>query len=512
MRNQKSNTSPGKYLSQAKQKGVILIQVLVFATIEVIVMGGLVSWAGTNVKVARSNLNREKAFQIAEAGIEYYRWHLAHANTDFQDGTGVAGPYVHNFTDRDGGIIGSFTLTITPPPIGSTKVIIQSVGNTVEQPTVTRTITAALAIPSLAKYAVVANANMRFGAGTEVFGPIHSNGGIRFDGLAHNTIVSALATYDDPDHSGGVEFGVHTHADLPPHYSPDIPPNSTVNDNFRTTEAPPSAVAARSDIFLSGRQTGVPAVDFAGITTNMATIKTSAQASGKYYASSGSLGYYILLRTNDTFDIYKVIALTTGNSSCNASMSAAADQTGWGTWSIKTKSLIAASVPFPANGLIFVEDNLWIDGQINSARLTVAAGQLPDVAANRKNITINGNLLYTDYTGNDAIALIAQNNINAGLDSLDTQRIDAALIAQNGRAGRYYYNSYCGSGYLHTLLTLDGMLATNLRYGFAYGSAASVVSGYQNRNIIYDSNLLYAPPPSFPLTSNQYSIISWKEK
>ncbi len=492
-----------------RTRGVILIQTLVFATIAVMIIGGLVSWAGTNIKVSKSNLNRERAFQIAEAGIEYYRWHLAHANADFQDGTGAAGPYVHNFTDRDGNVIGQFTLTITPPPTGSTKVTIQSVGNTIEQPTKTRMITAQLAIPSLAKYAVVANANMRFGAGTEVFGPIHSNGGIRFDGLAHNTITSALSTYDDPDHSGGSEFGVHTHADLPPHVAPNIPPDSDFTDSFRSAEAPPSTMSARADIFLSGRQVGVPAVDFAGITTNLSTIKTNAQSAGKYYAASGGLGYYILLKTNDTFDIYRVNSLTTGNGQCNNSQTQALGQTGWGTWSINTKSLVAAAVPFPANGLVFVEDNLWIDGQINGARLTIAAGKLPDVVATRKSIIINSNLLYTDYTGLDALALIAQSNINAGLSSLATQRIDGALIAQNGRVGRYYYNSNCGSGYLRTEMTLYGMIGTNQRYGFAYGS---VSSGYQDRNIIYDSNLLYAPPPSFPLTSNQYSIVSWKEE
>ncbi len=30
--------------------------------------------------------NREMAFQIAEAGVNYYRWHLAHNKTDYKDG------------------------------------------------------------------------------------------------------------------------------------------------------------------------------------------------------------------------------------------------------------------------------------------------------------------------------------------------------------------------------------------------------------------------------------------
>lgn len=52
------------------------------------------------------------------------------------------------------------------------------------------------------------------------------------------------------------------------------------------------------------------------------------------------------------------------------------------------------------------------------------------------------------------------------------------------------------------------MIATNIRYGFAYTDG----TGYSSRDIIYDANLLYAPPPSFPLSGNQYQVLSWTEK
>jgi hypothetical protein len=86
-----------------------------------------------------------------------------------------------------------------------------------------------------------------------------------------------------------------------------------------------------------------------------------------------------------------------------------------------------------------------------------------------------------------------------------------ALIAQNGRIGRYYYSTSCKSGgtnwYTRDTITLYGMLATYARYGFAYTDG----TGYTNRLINYDANLLYGPPPSFPLTSDQYTTISWEE-
>lgn len=480
-------------------KGFLLVQTIVFGSVAVIIIGALISWAGVNIKAGRVSFIREQALQIAEAGIDYYRWHLAHASTDYQDGTSLPGPYVHNFYDKDGVLIGSFTLTITPPLTGSTLVNIQSDGRVVSDNSV-RKIKVTLGIPSLAKYAVASNDNIRFGQGTEVFGPIHSNGGIRFDGLAHNLMTSSRLDYDDPDHNGANEFGVHTHVN--------VPPGVGVNNNFRLNEAPPTnPVPTRNDIFVAGRLFPMPSIDFTGMTNDLSQIKANAQAAGRYIAGSGAQGYRLVLKVDDTFDVYRVNNLKAPPINCLNGQ----NQSGWGTWSIRTSGAgnqtFIANYPIPANGLVFVEDHIWVEGQINTARVTIASGRFPDNVNTRTSITINNNLLYTNYNGTDVISLVAQNNINAGLDSLDTLRIDAALVAQNGRAGRYYYSPNCGVGYDRNTLTLYGMIASNLRYGFAYTDG----TGYNIRNIIYDANLLYGPPPSFPLTSDQYSIISWQE-
>jgi hypothetical protein len=491
-------------LKKTKQSGSILIQAFVFGTISIVIIGALISWAAVNIKASRFALYREQSLQIAEAGIDYYRWHLAHSATDYTDGNSATstGPYVHIFYDKDGNRIGTFSLTITPPIVGSTLVTITSQGRVDSDPTAYRKIKVQLAKPSLAKYAVVSNDNIRFGEGTEVFGPIHSNGGIRFDGLAHNIITSAVASYDDPDHSGNQEFGVHTHVTAPP--------GSGVNDTFRSGEAPPSTVPSRTDVFQVGRSFPTPAADFVGITTDLAQIKSNAQSSGRYISSSGSQGYHIVLKTNDTFDLYRVTNLASASGSCTNSQS----QTGWGTWSIRVNGsgvingqTFVANYAIPANGLIFVEDNVWVDGQIQTARVTIAAGRFPDNSSTRPSITVNSNLLYTNYDGQDVIALISQGDMNVGLLSADNLRIDAALIAQNGRTGRYYYSSNCGSTYTRSSITLYGMIASNVRYGFAYTDG----TGYDTRNIIYDANLLYGPPPSFQLTSDQYQIVSWQE-
>lgn len=486
-----------KKINDNLQGGIILLNVLIFSMLGFAIVTFFIVWTSSSIRIAQTTLYKEQALQIAEAGIDYYRWHLAHNPTDFKDGTGTNGPYTHTFYDKDGNALGHYILTITPPITGSTIVTIKSEGRVDKYPSIKRVIQTKLAIPSFAKYAIVANDYMRFGEGTEVFGPIHSNKGIRFDGLAHNLITSAVSSYNDPDHTGNNEFGVHTHVNV----------GGGVNDNFRSLEAPPtSPVPTRADVFMIGRQFPVPQSDFTGITNDLSVIKTNATSGGKYLAPSGALGYHIVLKTNDTYDLYKVTNLYShSDHDCYAP---AGDPT-WGTWSIKSSNgeVFLANYANPANGLIFVEDNVWVDGKINTARITIAAGKFPDNPSYRKSIIINKDLTYTNYNGQDVIGLIAQEDVKVGMVSEDDLRIDAALMANNGRAGRHYYSNQCSPYHLRDSLTLYGMIGSNDRYGFAYTDN----TGYDLRTITYDANLLYGPPPSFPLTSDKYTTISWDE-
>ncbi len=403
----------------------------------------------------------------------------------------------HQFYDKDSNLIGSFSLNIIPPLTGSTVVKVQSTGNVVTS-SESREIQSTLAIPSLAQFAVVANDNMRFGQGTTVYGPIQSNYGIHFDGVAHNLVSSALSSYVDPD-TGYTQFGVYT-AVIPP-------PGSGTYSGSIPAEAPPSTPAARSDVFMAGRQFPVTTFDFTGMTTDLASMKATAQAStsNSYFASSGSYGYNIILKTNGTYDLYKVTQLQTPTNSCTTYSDPSPATVGWGSWSVKTQQFLK-NYTFPSSGVIFIEDNVWVEGQINHARLTIASGKFPDNPSTRTSITVNNNLLYTNFDGTDSLSLVSQNNVNVGMYGLDTLTIDGALVAQNGRVGRFYYATQCSPYATRTNLTLYGMIATNTRYGFAYSDG----TGYTNRYLNYDGNMLYAPPPDFPLTSSLYSVIGWQ--
>jgi hypothetical protein len=180
-------------------------------------------------------------------------------------------------------------------------------------------------------------------------------------------------------------------------------------------------------------------------------------------------------------------------------------QTGWGTWSVRTETQFATGT-IPQNGSMFFEDNLWVRGHINGVRVTIASGRFPDNPSTRSNIIVNNDITYANFNSSDTIALISQNNINMGLQSENDLVIDAALMAQNGWVGRYSYNG-CGTSSTRATFTSFGIMGTNLRPALIYSGS----DGYQSRTYNYDSNLLYAPPPNFPFTSDEYSQISWTE-
>ena len=474
-------------LRSKKREGQLALEVIFFAAIAVILITGFVFWALSFLQLSVRAFNKSLSFSISEAGIEYYRWHLAHDNDDFWDGQGSTstGPYVHSYYDKDGNVIGQFSLEITPPLSGSTIVIIESTGSVTADSSVSKVIRVKFGIPSFAKYAVAANDTMRFGAGTEVFGEIVSNGRVRFDGFAHNFVRSALPTSTDTDSDACVTnvWGVHTCV---------APPDPS----------PPTPLPPRLDVFSVGREVGVPALNFVGMTQDLADLKDTASSSGVYFPSSTYPGYELVLKNDDTYDVYRVDTVMNPPSGCTTS-----SQSGWGTWTIASSTMISSGT-IPASGIFFFEDNLWVRGQINEQRISIGSGLFPDTASTRTSITVNNDLTYTSYDGTDVIALIAQNNLNIGLVSEDDLRVDAALVAQNGRVGRYYYRSPgCAPYDIRQQITSFGMIATNYRYGFAYTDD----TGYDIRNLIYDGNLLYGPPPGFPLTSDNYELVSWEE-
>ncbi len=462
------------------QSGGISILVLLFGTIFSITIGGLVLFGVVQNQSVRRNETSQKALSMAEGGINYYRWHLAHDPDDYTDGNPQSAPsYVHEIPDPEGGTAGSFSLSITPPTPELPFTTVVSTGTAPEHPDIKRTITAQMGERSLASFAFLHNANVWFGQGTTVSGEVFSNGGIRMDGTNNSTVKSAKDTY-----TCGVETGCY----------PD------------TEERP--GIWGQGGPQELWEYPAVP-IDFDSITLDFTTMQESAENTGLYLPDSGAQGYHVVFDANGSFQLYKVTATNfykgySTEEGCVNLYQVISNQTLIATYQI-------ANVP-----ILFAEDTLWVDGVVNG-HITVVAARFP-IDTNNENIWIVNNLTYAAKDGNSSLGLVAQNDIIFGRDVPDSFEVNGALLAQKGRVIRHHYRKtngpHCSTSNQATKneITIYGSVISNQKsyWNFSSSGGGSPASGFVKRTITYDTSLLYAPPPYFP-TTGEVDIISWTE-
>lgn len=480
------------------RKGSAIAYALMVTATAAILLTSIVGFVVSQLQYSMKQHDREQALQIAEAGIHFYKWYLAHqldgrtasqVQAFWSGGTalGQSSAYVGTYDN------GQYSIVVTPPATGSTIVYITSTGHTYSNTGLERTIKVRLRRPSWSESAVVANDFMRFGEGTEVYGKIHSNSGIRFDGVSHNLVSSSVDRYNDPDHNGSDEFGVHTHVNIPPAVG--------INSSYRAAEAPPNAVPSRTDVFEAGRQFPVATVDFNGILGDLSLMKSEAQAGrGRYFNNAGQ-GKRIILKANGTYDICTVNSFVASTNEINQYKR----NSGSGTCATCSGQCLS-NYPIIDNGVIFVENNVWLEGTVDSKKIAVVAADLTSSAV--KSVYISRDIRYAHANCSEIIGIIGQKDVEITRDSNNFLTIDAALMAQSGRVGR---SNYTGANAIRNTITVNGAIVSNQRYGFAWADAmGNHVSGYQNRNLYYDNNLLYCPPPYFP-TGTNYLVDLWEE-
>jgi hypothetical protein len=457
------------------QKGDVIILVLLLVAIVSLILLPFFNVLAKELDVAKTRIDREEALQIAEAGVDYYQWHLAHFPIDYQDGTGQAGPYTHTYTDLDTEqVIGDFQLTITPPSIGSTIVTIQSKGWTTDNPAVTRTVTAKYGIPSLALFSFLSNDVIWIGPSETVSGQMQSNNGVRFDGTTNAPVMSAKSTYTCSSGQGS-------------------PCPTTENGVW----------GGASQAIRSFWEFPVPAVDFSALTSNLATLKSTAQSEtgGTYYLSpSNAQGYSLVFNSSGTVSVYKVTSLAT-------------DPTGWDVYGnaintsidYKNRTLLYTE-SIPSSGIFYIEDKVWVEGTVKG-RVMVAAAVLPYNSSTAPSIYIPNNITYTAKDGTNSLGLLAQQSVMVTYAAPQSIEIDGALIAQNGSVEFLYYQN---NKAVKNTINVYGSIMTYGQWTWTWVDGNNNdVSGYATTNDAYDSNLLYSPPPSFPLSTSGYKQLSW---
>lgn len=463
------------------EDGITILLVLVFSGIFVVMISSLTGFILLQKKINVQREDKIEALFVAEAGLNYYRWHLAHDSNDFQDGTGVGGPYVHAYTDPQGGTIGYFSLDIQPPQPCSTVTTITSTGWTVDNPGITRVLRAQYGKPSLAEYSFLTNENIWFGDTEHVSGKMHSNGGIRMDGTQDSLFTSAKETY-----TCGAEHGCAAGGE--------------------TKEGIwGMGVGGAAGLW----QFPVPAIDYNGITADLAVMKTLAETSGHYLAPSGANGYYLNFKQNGTVDVHRVTNLRNAVWGNNGTAWVFESNDFTAAPKISTITLTSGAT-CDAGNLIFVEDKVWVDGEATE-KATVVAARFPDLPETNASIIINGNLVNMGGGTNQKIALIAQKDILINLRSPDDLQIDAVLLAQKGHCMRYYYSSSNNPWHIRNSITVNGSVITNTMWTWSWvNGSGTIISGYRNTASNYDSDLIYNPPPYFP-THGQDTFISWEE-
>lgn len=512
--------------------GHVLTWVLGFMAAIGVILVSTASVISLVLSDAVSTNKNQLTLNIADAGVNYYLWHLSHAAADFKDGnpsatinttgdfTGFYGPFVHSYKDDNNKEVGTYTLYIKPKSVGSSVAIVRSIGSTLDGK-FRRTIEAEIGAPSFASYSLAGDVALWFGNTENANGPVHSNVGVRMDGGNTDDVTSANATYVPPSNLGGNGYTTR------PGVWCNTAVTSPVNCNTRSK---------------ADWRYPVPSIDFNAITGDLCNIKktaflsfanTAALASSPTACSNVSAprtdayiprvassfkkrrGYLIELNSNTTYNLYSISNETysySNNSSYTSSYTSALSRT-----------LIANNIAIPQSGVIFVEDNVWVrSNPVFNGRVTIASGRLAS-ASEQTSVVIADSLKYDQKDGSDAIGIIAEEDVTIAPyappkpgDSTANYpfEVNGALIAKDGHV--WFPADYLGRdtpdwrGNSSKKLVYYGSIATRQSWTWLWTSGGTPIDGFEYNETNFDYNLLYAPPPSFPITST-YTILKWRE-
>ena len=460
------------------RRGYISMLVLVFGAVFTTLMLGLVGFIVVQKKATDSKEAREGALEIAEAGLDYYKWFLAHHPDDMTDGTGETGPYTHTFTDPETGTVGSYTLSISGNiSCGSLiSVDVHSSGSTSEHPDIKRIVYGKYASPSVAEYAYVVNDNVWAGNDRTILGRYHANGGIRMDGINYSLVTSGV-----PSWSCTSSFGC----------SP--------------TQTKPGVFGSGSGNHLW--EYPAETVDFTGLALNLGNFKNTIQnGGGLYFATQTTphniLGYHAVFNANNTVTVYRVTRTST--------ISSYTTEGGWKNLNevIARKSLVGTYTIPSGCPVLFFEDNLWIEGTIHGKVTVVAANTA--MTNTDANVYIVDNIVYAHADGSDGLTLVGENDILIQYNIPYNLDINGVFIAQKGRFGRNHYDN--GSKDKRGTMTIFGSIVSFKRVGTKWTNNGVFISGFANRYDSYDRKLATDAPPFTPYINDEYRFVEWRDE
>ncbi len=451
-----------------------MVLVLVYGSIFTVLLFSFLGFVVTQSKTQEQVLQKEKALTIAEAGLNYYKWYLAHNPGDVTHGTTTPGPYVIPYADPESSDIGEFSLDIAGNAYcGEIQSIeINSTGYTYDRPEITRTVFGRYTRPTVAEYAYIINSNVWAGSDREIVGPYHSNGGIRMDGTNNSTVTSGQENWRCTS-----SFGCS------PTQTVDGVFGAGPNDNLWEFPAAP--------------------INFTGLTVDLASIKDKAQEYGVYIGSTNRKGYLVRFLNDGTFDLYTVRRTRREPSRR------------WEYWlNMIQNTRYEGNYTIPAEcPVIYVRDMVWVEGEVKG-KVTLAAANVSS-SSDDPSIIINNNL--TNYDDDSGLLAIAEYDVLIGFNVPDQMTVEGIFIAQEGHFGRNYYTTYnlpssLDPYVLRDQLTINGTIVSNGRVGTKWTCGGVYCSGFENRYNSYNRDLVLNPPPLTPYTSDDYYFVEWREQ
>lgn len=471
--------------------GYVVVTTLVFAGVFLMILYSLLGLVFRQYEAQRLGHRSTESLQIAEAGLDWYRWYLAHNPGDL-DGPDGEMPMEKGITDPERGVIGKAEIDVSGSQFcGQNQWIdITSTGWSTEEPDITRTVSARYTRPSVARYSFILNSNVWAGSDREINGPYHSNGGIRMDGDNNSKVTSAQEDWEC-DGSFGCSSGGETK-----------PGVFGGGDGENLWDFP------------------VPQVDFTGITLDLNQIRNLSQSQGVYFNAAGGQsnkhGWHIIFNGDGSFDAYRV--------KDTESVEAYSQEDGWHTnYNIIADEKFDGTYDLSEDcPVVYTEDKLWVEGSIGQ-KITIAAAKAtnPNFEADT---VISDDITYAADDGSVGLTVVSERSIDIPLNSENDLDISGIFIAQNGRFGRdhfaspfnsFYWYRWVPSSYYNYVrrdeLSMKGSVVSNGRVGTKWSSGNTWISGYGNRTNAFDRDLSVSPPPLTPFVSEEYELVQWRE-
>jgi len=471
-------------------KGQITTYVLVFGAVFLLLLAGLLGFILLQLRMANQRVSWQQSLNIAEAGMNYYRWCL---NNDATQNCNLEKEY----EDASGNSVGKFQIQInTNSNCGLTiSQRIISTGWTYKYPDIKRKVSVFYGRESVAKYSYILNSNVWVGNDHIIRGPYHSNGGVRFDGTNFSTVSSAQQNWVCTNSFGCGPQGVGYGYGLCPPECQIISQQCVCPGVFSTTEN------SSRDLFSFP----IPQFDFNAITADLAQIKNAALNSGGIYLqpskeiNSQGKGWHLIFKNTGQVEARIITGLS--------STYAYSEEEDWhyDYFTITSESPYQTFNILSSCSVIFVEDNLWPEGIIKG-KVTVASANLIDPNKDT-DVILQGNLDYTTADGSDGLTLIGERNVLIGPNSPDQMVLRGIFVAQKGRFSRNHYQ-----GNIKQSLKIYGSIVSNGRVGTQWiNQGGHVISGYLERETYVDPYLLYEPPIFTPFISPEFKIVKWEE-